>query len=86
MPRNFAQLLAKWNNPSVIDQVNKQILFFGDPDITSADQGGYESGWQTVKTWPAFTVGGTLTEANASMLTFLADGIARKAKHLRITE
>jgi Flp pilus assembly protein TadG len=86
MPRTFNALLAKWNNGSVIDQTHKQILFFGNPDITSYDQGAFESGWRTVKSWPGFTVGGSLTEANTSMIEFLASGIANKAKQLRITQ
>lgn len=86
MPRTSDALLAKWNNGSVIDQAHKQILFFGNPDITSFDQGAHESGWQAVKTWPGFTVGGSLTAANTSMIEFLASGIANKAKQLRITQ
>lgn len=86
MPRTFAELRAKWDSSSTIDQTHKQILFFGDPDITSADQSGYDSGWLTVKTWPRFTVGGTLTEANTSMIEFLATGIATGANSLRITQ
>lgn len=85
MPRSDADLLAKWNSSASIDQSHKQILFFGDPDVTSADQGGFVSGWQEVKTWPGFTVGGSLTDANASMIKFLVDGIEKTAKSLRVT-
>lgn len=86
MPRDFDGLRAKWDDPTVIDQANKQIVFFGDPDLTSPDQGSYESGWKTVKAWPKFTVGGTLTEANASMIEFLAKGVALNAKGLRLSQ
>lgn len=86
MPRTFTGLRDKWDDPLVIDQAHKQILFFGDPDISSPDQGGYDSGWWTVKTWPKFAVGGSLTEANTSMIEFLATGIALNAKSLRITQ
>lgn len=86
MPRTFAGLRAKWDDPLVIDQSHKQILFFGNPDISSPDQGGFDSGWLTVKTWPKFAVGGSLTEANTSMIEFLATGIALNAKSLRITQ
>ena len=86
MPRSSADLRAKWNSAAWIDQAHKQLLFFGDPDVTSSDQNGVESGWADVKTWPKFSVGGTLTEANASMIEFLADGIEKTTKSLRLTQ
>ncbi|MEQ1651762.1 MAG: pilus assembly protein TadG-related protein [Hyphomicrobium sp.] len=85
MPRSAAAMLAKWNSAAAIDQAHKQLIFFGDPDVMSPDQGGYETGWKDVKAWPNFTVGGTLTDANASMIQFLADGIAKTTKSLRVT-
>lgn len=84
MPRDYGSFLDKWNDPGVIDQANKQILYFGDPtldDTYAVDR----SAWLTIKDWPGFSVGGTLLEGNASMLQFLADGIARSAKELAIT-
>lgn len=91
MPRSFGAFQAKWENRNIVDQTNKQILFFGNPDVTSYDQvtpAGtyYESGWQTIKTWPKFTVGGTLTQGSTSMIEFLATGIANSAKGLRLTQ
>lgn len=84
MPRDYDGFLAQWNDADVIDQRNKQILFFGDPlldDVAAVDR----SAWLTIKEWPDFSVGGTLLEANTSMTSFLADGIALKAKGLAIT-
>ena len=87
MPRDFAGLLAKWNDASKIDQAHKQIVFFGDPDISAPDNyGSYSSGWTTVKTWPKFTVGGSLLDANASMVDLLASGIANSGKTLRLSQ
>lgn len=87
MPRTFAGLRAKWDDATKIDQTHKQILFFGDPDVSVADNyGGFDSGWTTVKTWPGFTVGGTLTEANTSMVQVLATGIAAGSHGLRVSQ
>jgi len=82
MPRTDIEFLDKWNDPAVIDQKNKQLLFFGDP---AQDADGGPSGWQQVMTWPKFTLGGTVTEANASMIEFLATGIATNARGLHLT-
>ncbi len=84
MPRTYDEFLAKWNNPAVIDQTNKQILFFGDPtldDPAIADR----SAWLTIKDWPSFSVGGTLLEGNTEMVEFLAEGISHKVRGLSIT-
>lgn len=86
MPRNYTDFRAKWSDAAKIDQSHKQILYFGDPAITSADQGGFVSGWEDVRTWPKFQVGGTLTEANTMMVEFIATGIANTARDLRITQ
>lgn len=85
MPRTDAGLLAKWNSAASIDQNHKQLLFFGNPDVVAGDEAGFVSGWQQVKTWPGFTVGGTLTDANASMIEFLVNGIEKTAQSLRLT-
>ena len=82
MPRTMNELRNKWDDAALMDQTNKQILFFGDPDIVV----GEDSGWQTVKTWPNFAVGGTLTQGSASMISFLATGISNSAKGLRLTQ
>lgn len=86
MPRTDAALLAKWNNGNVIDQKNKQILFFGDPAQPSLEADGGASGWHEIMTWPKFTHGGTVTEANASMMGFIATGIATNARGLSVTQ
>ena len=85
MPRSYAQLLAKWSDPEVIEQSHKQILFFGDPALTDAYTPDDPSAWLTVREWPGFTVGGTLLEGNTSMVEFIAEGIATAAKDLAIT-
>jgi Flp pilus assembly protein TadG len=84
MPRNYSDFLAKWNDPAVIDQANKQILFFGDPSLDDS-YAVDRSAWLTIRDWPGFTVGGTLLEGNTSMVEFLAQGIALKAQKLAIT-
>lgn len=84
MPRSYDDLLAKWNDPDVIDQRNKQIIFFGDTDLTSTDATD-PSPWLTIKEWPRFTRGGSLLDANASMVEFLADGISLQSRSLAIT-
>lgn len=84
MPRTYEAFLDKWNDPAVIDQNNKQIIFFGDPTLDDpyiADR----SAWLTIKDWPKFTVGGTLLEGNASMVEFLAEGIALNVRGLAVT-
>ncbi len=87
MPRDFAGLLAKWNNAAKIDQAHKQIVFFGDPDVSAPDNyGSYANGWTTVKTWPKFSVGGGLIDANASMVDLLATGIASSGNTLRLSQ
>lgn len=82
MPRTYADFLAKWNNSEVIDQKNKQILFFGDPYLTDINE---PSAWLTIKDWPKFTVGGTLLEGNTQMVEFLAQGIALQSKALSLS-
>lgn len=85
MPRTDADFLAKWENSEVIDQKRKQLLFFGDPGQPSGELDGGESGWAQVKTWPKFTHGGTVVEANTDPIEFIASGIAKNTKGLRLT-
>ena len=70
---------------TVIDQQNKQLLFFGDPAQPSLETDGGESGWSDIMTWPKFTHGGTVVEANTDPVEFIANGIAKNAKGLRLT-
>jgi hypothetical protein len=84
MPRTLDTFLAKWNNASVIDQTNKQILFFGDPTqdtLTAGDR----NAWLDIMLWPKFTLGGTLLEGNVSMVELTAKGIAENVRSLSIT-
>lgn len=85
MPRTYPAFLAKWNSESVIDQAHKQILFFGDPGQDSYAADGSPSGYHEIMKWPNFVHGGTEWEANAEMVSFLAGGIARSVKGLRLT-
>jgi hypothetical protein len=84
MPRAYPAMLAKWNNRRVVDQTNKQILFFGDPNLNDTAS-GEDSAWLTIKNWPGFRVGGSLLDANSSMVEFIAEGIASAAKELAVT-
>ncbi|MCU0732803.1 MAG: pilus assembly protein TadG-related protein [Hyphomonas sp.] len=85
MPRTYADFLAKWENREVIDQHKKQLLFFGDPAQPAGEPDGGESGWSEIMNWPKFTLGGTLLEANTDPVEFIANGIAKNTKGLRLT-
>ena len=80
MPRTYQLLRAKWDNPNVINQDRKLLVFFGDPDKKGSDRDGAADGWLKVKEWPGFTVGGTLTEGNSKLVSKLADAIAKKVR------
>jgi hypothetical protein len=85
MPRDYAGLLANWNSSSMIDQTNKMILFYGNPDIQDDYYFGQTSGWSTVKTWTGFQNPGSLTSANTSFVTSLASGIAKGVNTPQLT-
>ena len=85
MPRDYAGLLTKWNDSTVIDQTNKMILFYGNPAVDDDYYFGNTSGWQTIKTWPGFSNPGSLTSANTSFVTTLATGIATNYKSPTLT-
>jgi Flp pilus assembly protein TadG len=85
MPRNYTDLLAKWNNGAVIDQAKKMLVFFGNPAIVSNDNDGVADGWAKVKTWPGFMLGGTLSDGNTSMVSKIADAIASKVRTPTLT-
>ena len=40
MPRNYTDLLAKWNNAAVIDQSKKMLVFFGNPSMSPTTMTG----------------------------------------------
>jgi hypothetical protein len=44
------------------------------------------SPWLTIRDWPGFTQGGSLLDANASMVEFLAEGISLQSRSLAITD
>lgn len=85
MPRNYGALRAKWDNPSIIDQSRKMLVFFGDPTLSSTDVDGVADGWLKVKDWPGFMVGGTLLEGNSQLVSKLADAIASKISKPTLT-
>lgn len=75
MPRDFDSLLRQWNDPSVVDQKHKSILFYGDPNIDDDYYFGNDSAWKTVKRWPGFSNPASLTSANNALIASLAKGI-----------
>lgn len=84
-PRSYPGLLNKWNDAGVISQLNKLLIFFGNPDLSSNDNDGKADGWQNVKTWPRYTLGGTLTEGNQNMVSKIADAISKVVKSPTLT-
>ena len=78
MPRTYDALRAKWDDPKVIDQNRKLLVFFGNPNMTGTDLDGQADGWIKIKDWPGFMVGGTLTEGNSQLVSKLADAISSK--------
>ncbi|WP_293853919.1 TadE/TadG family type IV pilus assembly protein [uncultured Alsobacter sp.] len=86
MPRTYADLKAKWDSAAKIDQTRKLLVFFGNPDLSTNDRDGLANGWQTIKQWPGFMVGGTLTDGNSNMVTKLADAIASKVRVPTLTQ
>lgn len=86
MPRTFVDLKKKWDNPGIINQNNKLLVFFGNPGLSSNDVDGKADSWQQVSTWTGFMVGGTLTQGNAQMVARLADAIASKVVMPTLTQ
>lgn len=86
MPRTYVNLRAKWDNQAIVPQTNKLLVFFGNPDLNSNDADGKADGWQNVKLWPAFMLGGTLTEGNSNMVSKLADAIVKVVKSPTLTQ
>ncbi|WP_395631885.1 TadE/TadG family type IV pilus assembly protein [Aquidulcibacter sp.] len=86
MPRTYDGLRAKWDDPNIIDQKRKLLVFFGNPAMIGSDTDGPADGWLKVKEWPGFMVGGTLTEGNTQLVTKLADAIASKVLIPTLTE
>lgn len=79
MPRTYGGMRSEWNVPDVIDQANKKILFYGNPDKDDDYYFGLKSGWTDVKQWPGFSNPGSLTSANVSFIDTLANGIVGQA-------
>jgi len=87
MPRNHDGLRAKWDNPSLIDQNRKLLVFFGDPNNSARNGDNTPAGgWLRVRTWPSFLVGGTLTQGNSQFVTRLADAIASRITKPQLTQ
>lgn len=85
MPHSYAGLLSKWNDQGVINQTNKLLIFFGNPDLNSTDSDGSADGWKNMKLWPRFIVGGTLTEGNSNMVAKIADAVVKVVKSPTLT-
>jgi len=86
MPRTYGALRGKWDNPTVIDQSRKMLVFFGNPNLSGSSVGGVADGWPKIKNWPGFLVGGTLTEGNSQLVSKLADAIASKISKPQLTQ
>ena len=86
MPRNYIDLKKKWDNAAIINQNNKLLIFFGNPNLSSNDIDGKADGWQQLSSWTGFMVGGTLTQGNAQMVARLADAIASKVTMPTLTQ
>lgn len=86
MPRTYDTLRAKWDNPKVIEQNRKMLVFFGNPNKKGNDMDGVADGWLKVKDWPGFMIGGTLTEGNSQLVSKLADAIASKVRMPTLTQ
>lgn len=86
MPRTYADLQKKWNDPKILNQNNKLLVFFGNPNLNSNDVSGKADGWQQVSAWTGFMVGGTLTQGNSQMVARLADAIASKVATPTLTQ
>lgn len=85
MPRTYADLGAKWNDSNLIDQNRKMLIFFGNPDLYSTDRDGVADGWKTIKNWPGFYLGGTLSDGNNNMVAKIADAISSKFRQPTLT-
>jgi hypothetical protein len=84
MPRTFDGVLTNWNSSAIIDQTNKMILFYGDPNIQDASD-NTQSAWTTVKTWAGFQNPGSLTSINTSFIDSLASGISSGYQNAALT-
>jgi hypothetical protein len=80
MPRTHTGLLGKWNDPIKIDQLNRMLVFFGNPITPEDGKGGDPNGWQPVSKWPGFLQGGTLTQGTNSLVLKIADAIIAKLR------
>ena len=86
MPRTYAALRTKWDDPKVIEPNRKMLVFFGNPNKSGSDKDGVADGWLKVKDWPGFMLGGTLTEGNSQLVSKLADAIASKVRMPTLTQ
>lgn len=69
MPRDYPGLRAKWDAPRVIDQDHKLlVLFTNNVNV---------EGWSTLRDWPGFVRGGTLTQGTDDMVDAIARAIAK---------
>lgn len=78
MPRAHSGLLMKWNDATKIDQGNRMLVFFGNPNNPEDGEAGDPNGWPPLTKWPGFMQGGTLTQGTNNMVLKIADAIVAK--------
>jgi Flp pilus assembly protein TadG len=68
MPRDYAGLLAKWQDADRIDQDNKLLVTFMPSNNTPV--------WNNIRNWPRYFSGGTLQTGNTSAVTHIVNALA----------
>jgi hypothetical protein len=49
MPRTYAALRAKWEDPKIIEPNRKMLAFFGNPNKSGSEKDGVADSWLKVK-------------------------------------
>jgi Flp pilus assembly protein TadG len=74
MPRTYAGLKAKWQDPLKVAQSNKMLATFrGSASRTT--------GWRPVLEWDQHVAAGTLSEGTTQLIDKLADAVATMTSH-----
>jgi len=78
MPRDFAGLTAKWNDPNVIPQEHKLLVHFYPNGVPPSGVAPTDpsSGWYPIRSWNGYMRGGTLTDGVSNMIDRIADAVA----------
>ena len=69
MPRNYADLTAKWSDGTKIPQENKLLTLFIPTSAPTTD-------WAPVMDWDRFMRAGTLTDGTDNMVRHIAEAVA----------